>query len=89
MGTRAARTLQVMVDLPEEAFGSQPRDPKTLARDLLLLWLVELVRQRRLAHGKAAELAEMSRWDFIQEMGRHGVTPFDYDDDDLAEEFRR
>jgi predicted HTH domain antitoxin len=51
-----------------------------------VLWLVEQVRGRRLGHGKAAELAGVSRERFLLVMGTHGVSPFDYDDDELAEE---
>lgn len=85
MGTPSkART--VIVELPEEAFATHPWNPEQVAADLRTLWLVELVRERRMGHGKAAELAGMSRFEFIREMGRHGVSPFDYDEDELRRE---
>ena len=80
----ATRTLEV--ELPSEAFRAVPRDPPTLARELRVLFLVDLVRQRRLAYGKAAELAGMPISSFLREMGRHGVSAFDYDDDELSRE---
>ncbi len=49
-------------------------------------WEMPGVHRRRMADGKAAELAGMSRLEFIREMGRHGVSPFDFDDDELQEE---
>jgi predicted HTH domain antitoxin len=82
----ARRTRTVTVELPDEAFAHHPWDAGQVAADLRVLWLVELVRQRRLGHGKAAELAGMTRWEFIREMGRHGVSPFDFDEDDLRKE---
>ena len=76
----AARKLRsVQVDLPEEAFHVHPWDPKEIAGDLRTLWLLELVRQRRLGHGKAAELAGIARARFLQLMGQHGISAFDYD----------
>jgi predicted HTH domain antitoxin len=51
-----------------------------------LLWLVEQVRARRLGFGKAAELAGVPVAQFLLLMGRHHVTPFDYDEAELARE---
>jgi predicted HTH domain antitoxin len=51
-----------------------------------VLWLLEEVRGRRLGHGKAAELAGVPLSDFLLLMGRHHITPFDFDDDELARE---
>lgn len=54
---RALRTVQV--DLPGEAFDLHPWEPEAIAAEMLLLWLVEQVRARRLASGEAAELAQI------------------------------
>ena len=51
-----------------------------------LLWLLEEVRSRRLGFGKAAELAGMPLAAFLSIMGRHHITPFDYDAEELARE---
>jgi predicted HTH domain antitoxin len=50
------------------------------------IWLLEEVRGRRLGHGKAAELAGVPLADFLGLMGEHRITPFDFDDDELARE---
>ncbi len=82
--TRKLRTVEV--DLPGEVFDSHPWEPDVIAAEMRVLWLVEQVRARRLAHGKAAELAGLSRERFLQVMGAHGVSPFDYDAGELADE---
>lgn len=51
-----------------------------------LLWLIEEVRSRRLGFGKAAELAGIPLASFLRQMGEHGITPFDYDEAELARE---
>lgn len=84
----ATKGRLVMVELPEEGFVSHPWDPEELAGELRLLWLIEQVRQRRLGHGKAAELSGLPMAKFLKEMGKHGVTPFDYDPEELAAELR-
>lgn len=53
-----------------------------------LLWLLEEVRLRRLGFGKAAELAGIPLAEFLLLMGKHHITPFDYDTDELARELR-
>jgi predicted HTH domain antitoxin len=73
-----------MVEALEAAGMSAP------AHHLRTLWLIEQTRERRLGHGKAAELAGLPRARFLQRMGRHHVSPFDFDfdEDELDEEFR-
>ncbi len=78
--------LSFQVDLPAGALVHRSDRMQDIPSELRLLWILEEVRQRRLGHGKAAELAGMSRAAFLEEMGRHQVTPFDLDPDELARE---
>lgn len=82
----APKTRAVRLDLPAEIFEVRRWDPEELEQELRLLLLVELVRDRRLAYGRAAELAGMPIARFVRFMGRYGVSPFDYDPGELAEE---
>jgi len=83
-----SRSRSVTVDLPDEAFVSHPWEPKELASELRLLWLVEQVRERRLGYGKAAELSGLPIAAFLSVMGKRNVSPFDYDPGELEEELR-
>jgi predicted HTH domain antitoxin len=84
----SAQVRTVQVELPAEAFEGRRWDAEEVAEELRLLFLVELVRDRRLAYGKAAELAGMPIPAFVRYMGRHGVGPFDYDPGELADEMQ-
>ncbi len=86
--TTSSQTLTFAVELPKEALRHHPWDPERVVRDMRLFWLIEQVRQRRLASGKAAEMAGLSRAAFEIEMGRHRVSAFDFDPDELAAELR-
>jgi predicted HTH domain antitoxin len=86
-GSTKARTVQV--DLPDEAFQHRPWEPQEVAEEMRALWLLEEVRTRRLGFGKAAELAGIPLAEFLTLMGRHHITPFDYDGDELARELGR
>lgn len=79
----------VTVDLPSEVFDVHPWEPGTIASEMRILWLIEQVRNRRLGHGKAAELAGLAREHFFELMGSHGVSPFDLDVEDLTDELAR
>lgn len=81
-----AKTRPVVVELPAEAFESCPWEPLRIADELRLLWLIEQVRERRLGHAKAAELADVPRAHFLKLMGEQRVSALDYDPDELDRE---
>lgn len=76
----------VAVQLPEEAFRHHPWSPEEVAADLRLLWLVDLVRQRRLGYARASELAGMPQAAFVRVLGAHRVPCFDLDDEEIDDE---
>ncbi len=76
-----SKVRSVRVDLPEEALQGRPWETGEISRALRLLWLLEEVRAQRLGFGKAAELAGSPVAEFLSLMGRHHITPFDYDDE--------
>ena len=60
---------------------NQPTDQ--VAQQLMVL---ELYRRRTLSSGRAAELLQMSRWDFIQYASRLGIPFFDMTEEEWAAE---
>lgn len=82
----AATTHKIEIELSNEAFAHRRWEPKAVADEMRMLWLVEEVRQRRLGFGKAAELAGVAQAQFLEVMSRQKVTPFDYDADELEAE---
>lgn len=85
---KSADSRRVEVELPSEAFAHHPWEPEQLSRELLELWLLEQVRQRRLAFTKAAELAGTPLELFLDRMRAHRITPFDLDPDEVARELQ-
>ena len=47
---------------------------------------MELYKLQKLSMGKASELAEMNKIDFMFELGKHGIPVINYDADDFMEE---
>jgi len=74
----------IQVELPMEAFRGRTPDIREVAQELRLLWLLEEVRTHRLGFGKAAELAGLPQARFLDLMGQHSISPFDYDAEELA-----
>jgi predicted HTH domain antitoxin len=86
MSRAGSKGHYIQVELPEEAFRGRIPDDREVARELRLLWLLEEVRAHRLGFGKAAELAGLPQVRFLDLMGQHSISPFDYDSDELARE---
>lgn len=79
-------TVTITLDLPEEPLLSLKTRPDDFARELLLLAAVKLYELGRLSSGRAAQLAGMSRVEFLLILGRYQVSPFQLDAASLAED---
>ncbi len=79
-------TRQVVINVPEKVLLSEKTDASTFARELRMLAAVKLYELGRLSSGRAAELAGMPRVEFLMELGRYKVFPFDAELRDLEGE---
>jgi predicted HTH domain antitoxin len=68
-------TRQITVDIPERVLLAEKVDEATFARELLILAAVKLFELGRLSSGRAAELAGMTRVEFLSTLGRYQVFP--------------
>ncbi len=68
-------TRQITVEIPERVLLAEKVDESTFARELLVLAAVKLFELGRLSSGRAAELAGMSRVEFLSSLGRYQVFP--------------
>jgi predicted HTH domain antitoxin len=69
--------------VPEKVLLAAKTDETSFARELRILAAVKLFELGRLSSGRAAELAGMSRVEFLLELGRYKVFPFEAELRDL------
>lgn len=71
MATRA-----IVLEIPEKVLLAEHADEVTFGREIRALAAVKLYELGRLSSGRAAELAGMSRAEFLLSLGRYRVFPF-------------
>jgi predicted HTH domain antitoxin len=78
--------VQMMIEVPEEALASLRKDPQGFAHEMKLAAAVKWFEIGLLSQGRAAEVAGLSRSEFIDSLGRFGVSPFQYGADEIVAE---
>ena len=68
--------VHIAFDLHEGALASVGQDPATFTRELRMAAVVKWHEMRRVSQSRAAEIAGVSRAEFIDALGRYGVSPF-------------
>lgn len=66
----------VFIDVPESVFAALRKSPDQFVRELRLAAAVKWYELGQLSRGKAAEIAGISRADFILALARFKVSPF-------------
>lgn len=66
----------VQIQIPEEVLISLKETLETIARKLQILAAVKLFELSKLSSGRAAQLAGMSRVQFLLLLGKYQVSPF-------------
>jgi predicted HTH domain antitoxin len=70
-------TRQIVINVPEAVLQAENSEADTFARELCVLAAVKLYELGRLSSGRAAELAGMSRVEFLMNLGRYKVFPLE------------
>ncbi len=78
-----AATQTVSIDVPEKVLLAEKTDAAAFAREMRILAAVKLYELGRLSSGRAAELADMPRIEFLLSLGRYKVCPFEAELADL------
>lgn len=80
---------QIQIEIPEEVLMSLQATPATLSRELPLLAAVKLFELGKLSSGRAAQLAGISRVEFLTRLGGYQVSPFQLTPDELVHDVDR
>ncbi|MEK7768121.1 MAG: UPF0175 family protein [Pseudomonadota bacterium] len=76
-------TRQIVIQVPEKVLLAEKTDEVSFARELRMLAAVKLYELGRLSSGRAAELAGLSRVEFLLSLGRYKVFPLQAELSDL------
>lgn len=82
----ADTTVQLTFELPEEVFSALRREPEAFLRDMRLAAAVMWYETQEVSQSKAAEIAGVSRAEFLSALARFGVSPFQVTASELLQE---
>lgn len=81
--------VSMTIDMPDGALAAMRKDSAGFAREMRLAAAVKWYELRHVSQGRAAEIAGLSRAEFVAELGRFGVSPFQASADEILEEAGR
>jgi predicted HTH domain antitoxin len=79
-------TVQVSIDLPRDVLSALRQDPAGFVQEMRLAAAVKWYEMQRVSQAKAAEIAGVSRAEFLNALVQFGVSPFQYDANEVIEE---
>jgi predicted HTH domain antitoxin len=76
--------VRMTIEVPEGALAALHQDPQGFAQEMKVAAAVKWFEMRTISQGRAAEIAGLSRAEFLDALGRFGVSPFQYGADEIA-----
>ena len=80
--------LMIQIEVPEEIFLSLKETPEEFTQEVHRAAAAKLYEMGKMSSGRAAELAGMSRIQFLQDMGHYGVSIFDLTHEELEQDLQ-
>jgi predicted HTH domain antitoxin len=81
--------MTITVQVPDALLQDLATSPDGLDREIRLAAAIHLYSRGLISQGKGAEIAGLSRWDFIQALGRSEVPACQVTSEELQEEVER
>jgi len=78
--------VRMTIEVPEGALAALHQDPHGFAQEMKIAAAVKWFEMRTISQGRAAEIAGLSRSEFLDALGRFGVSPFQYGADEIIAE---
>ncbi len=78
--------VRMTIEMPEGALAALHADPQVFAKEMRLVAAVKWYELKAVSQGRAAEIAGISRSEFLDALGRFGVTPFQYGAEEILAE---
>ena len=72
-----SRAMEFVVQIPQSLPDAMQRSPEEFAHEAKMAMAVKLYEMKRLSSGMAAQLAGISRVEFLLELHRYGVAVID------------
>jgi len=69
-------TVQLMIELPESAFSALRTSPDAFMQEMRLAAAIKWYEVGTISQSKAAEIADVSRQEFLAALWRFNVSPF-------------
>jgi predicted HTH domain antitoxin len=86
MPEKECTMVHMTIEMPEEALSALRANSEDFVRQLRLAAAVKWYEMRRISQERAAKIAGLSRSEFLSELGRFGVTPFQCTAEEAFEE---
>lgn len=79
-------TYKITLDIPPQAFSILKENPDDFGRNLLEAALCKWYEMGKVSQSKAAEIAGLSRYEFLEILKKYMVSPFQYSGNELSKE---
>lgn len=79
---------KLSLEIPEEVLISLKESPQEFSKSILMLSAVKLYEMGKLSSGRAAQLAGLSRVEFLQSLSRYDVPIFDLSSKELERDLQ-
>ena len=82
-------TIKLVLELPESVFSAIRSTPENFVKEMRLAAAVKWYELGRVSQSKAAEIAGLSRQEFLLALSQFSVSPFQAMPEELTEELSR